>query len=400
MLILTILLALPVALLLLLCAVLWLECSAALVASRKPRSLPPTPPRLAVLVPAHNEAGGIQHTLEQLILQVEQPQQVVVIADNCSDATAEVARGVGVTVLERFNERDRGKGFALDYGLKYLAADPPEIVVMVDADCDLTPGTIDHIAHQSARTGCPVQSLYLMEKPLQPQAKDAVSAFAFKVKNLVRPLGLQQWGQPCLLTGTGMAFPWDVVRSVDLASGEIVEDMKLGLDLAIAGYAPQFCGDGLVLGRLPSVEAAATSQRTRWEHGHLQMLQRYVPPLLGSAVRQFRLDLLATALELAIPPLSLLVVLWVGVALVTVLVTLLGWVYIWPFVGIASAGGLLLISILGAWVKFGREDLPLQTLLSIPLYILWKIPLYFKFLRKPEAEWVRTERDGVESEKS
>lgn len=239
-----------------------------------------------------------------------------------------------------------------------------------------------------------------MEKPPEPQAKDAVSAFAFTVKNLVRPLGLWQWGQPCLLTGTGMAFPWAVVRGVDLASGEIVEDMKLGLDLAIAGHSPQFCGAGLVLGRLPSGEAAATSQRTRWEHGHLQMLQRYVPPLLGAAVRQVRFDLLAIALELAIPPLSLLVMLWVGVAALTLVLTLLGWVYVWPLVGIAIAGGLLLISILGAWAKFGREDLPLQTLLSIPLYILWKIPLYFKFLRKPEAEWVRTERDGVESEKS
>lgn len=371
---------------------------AALLAGDRPPALPETPPSLAVLVPAHNEALGIQRTLEQLVLQVERPAQVVVIADNCQDETAAIARSLGVTVLERFNEHDRGKGFALDHGLQHLAQHPPEIVVMVDADCDLTPGTIDQIAHQAARTGCPVQSLYLMEQPPQPQAKDAVSAFAFTVKNLVRPLGLRQWGQPCLLTGTGMAFPWSVLQGVDLASGEIVEDMKLGLDLAIAGTSPQFCGAGLVLGRLPTGEAAATSQRTRWEHGHLQMLQRYVPPLLGASLKQLRLDLLAIALELAIPPLSLLVMLWVGLTVVTVAVTLLGWVYIWPLIGMAIAGFFLLTSILGAWLKFGREDLPLQTLLSIPLYILWKIPLYFKFLRKPEAQWVRTERDAEREE--
>ncbi|MGB0564023.1 MAG: glycosyltransferase family 2 protein, partial [Spirulinaceae cyanobacterium] len=306
MLILTLVLALPVAVVLLLCKTLWLECMAALVASDRPPAPPTARPTVAVLVPAHNEALGIRRTLEQLILQVERAAQVVVIADNCSDETAAIARDLGVTVLERFNERDRGKGFALDYGLKHLAAQPPEIVVMVDADCDLTPGTIDQIAHQAARTGCPVQSLYLMETPPEPQAKDAVSAFAFTVKNLVRPLGLRQWGQPCLLTGTGMAFPWSVLQGVDLASGEIVEDMKLGLDLAIAGHPPQFCGAGLVLGRLPTGEAAATSQRTRWEHGHLQMLRRYVPPLVGASLQQLRFDLWTLALELAIPPLSLL----------------------------------------------------------------------------------------------
>lgn len=392
-LILTLFFLIPALVLLLLCGVLWLECMAAVLAPQRPRSLSVTTPSLAILVPAHNEAIGIQRTLEQLILQVEQPQSIVVIADNCTDNTADIARVTGVTVLERFNDRDRGKGFALDRGLQYLASQPPEVVVMVDADCDLTPGTIDQIAHQAARTGCPVQSLYLMAKPPQPQAKDAVSAFAFKVKNLVRPLGLRQWGQPCLLTGTGMAFPWSVVQRVDLASGEIVEDMKLGLDLAIAGHPPQFCGDGLVLGRLPSGDEAATSQRTRWEHGHLQMLTRYVPPLLGASLKQLRLDLLAIALELAIPPLSLLVMLWVGVTFATVVATVLDWILPWPGLIVAIAGFFLLTSIFSAWAKFGREDLPAKTLLSIPFYILWKIPLYCKFLRKPEAEWVRTERD-------
>ncbi|MGB0564701.1 MAG: glycosyl transferase, partial [Spirulinaceae cyanobacterium] len=95
---------------------------------------------------------------------------------------------------------------------------------------------------------------------------------------------------------------------------------------------------------------------------------------------------------------SLLVVLWVGLTALTVAVTVLGWVYLWPLVGMAIAGFFLLTSILGAWLKFGREDLPLQTLLSIPLYILWKIPLYFKFLRKPEAQWVRTEREATHEE--
>jgi hypothetical protein len=51
-------------------------------------------------------------------------------------------------------------------------------------------------------------------------------------------------------------------------------------------------------------------------------------------------------------------------------------------------------AILIAWVKFGKEELPLITLFKIPLYILWKIPLYFNFLFKRQSEWIRTERDS------
>jgi cellulose synthase/poly-beta-1,6-N-acetylglucosamine synthase-like glycosyltransferase len=190
-----------------------------------------------------------------------------------------------------------------------------------------------------------------------------------------------------------MAFPWNIVSQVNLASGEIVEDMKLGLDLAIAGSAPEFCPDGVVWGRLPSAESAATSQRTRWEHGHLQILRRYVPPILFASVRQLRLDLLAIALELAIPPLSLLVMLWMGVTVGVGILTGVGLIAPFPLMGCAIAGLFLLTSILSAWFKFGRDDLPVQTLLSVPLYILWKVPLYLNFFRKPQAQWVRTQRD-------
>ncbi|MCY7273212.1 MAG: hypothetical protein LH702_05575 [Phormidesmis sp. CAN_BIN44] len=54
-------------------------------------------------------------------------------------------------------------------------------------------------------------------------------------------------------------------------------------------------------------------------------------------------------------------------------------------------------AILAAWAKFGRVDLPLRELLAVPFYILWKVPLYLKFLIRPQKTWVRTERDEVKS---
>ncbi|HEY9641870.1 MAG TPA: glycosyltransferase family 2 protein [Coleofasciculaceae cyanobacterium] len=385
-------------------AVLFIECMSTLLPSRGSSRGPSRAtglstassphPKTAVLVPAHNEAIGIRPILEGLMAQLTACDRLIVIADNCTDATADIARATGATVIERQDAERRGKGYALDYGLRYLATDPPDVVTIVDADCVVQPGSLAKIAEQAIATNRPVQSLYLMERPAQPQPKDAVSALAFLVKNWVRPSGLDRLGFPCLLTGTGMAFPWAVLRDMKLASGNIVEDMQLGLDLAIAGHPPLFCGAARVTGLLPQQGQAAKSQRTRWEHGHLQTLRTQVPPLLRLAIQQNRLDLMALALDLAVPPLSLLVMLWLALATVAFGVAALG-ITGWPMAVVAAEGSLLLTAILVAWVKFGRSELPIQTLLAVPLYVLWKIPLYLAFLVRPQTKWVRTDRDSV-----
>lgn len=375
---------------------LFVECCAALLPERRlywAHGL--ARPKIGALVPAHNEALAIKATLDALFPQLAGHDQLVVIADNCDDDTADIARSTGATVIERHDADRRGKGYALDYGLKALASNPPEVVIVVDADCMVHPGTIDRIARLVATTGRPVQAVYLLDSPAQPTPKDAISALAFLVKNLVRPRGLARLGLPCLLTGTGMAFPWSVLSQISLASGNIVEDMQLAIDLAIAGYPTLLCPDGLVTGILPQQQQAATSQRTRWEHGHLQTLKTQVPRLLKESVQQRRFDLLALALDLAIPPLSFLVMLWLGAFILALVAAALG-VTPGPVRLLMLEGCLLATAILLAWVGFGRDRVPIQALLAAPVYILWKIPLYFKFLVRPQTEWIRTERDGKE----
>ncbi len=381
-------------------AVLFVECLAALLPSRRQTVSPISHPKTAILVPAHNEAAGIQPVLAGLMAQLTERDRLVVIADNCTDNTAEIARSTGAIVIERQDADRRGKGYALDYGMNYLAsaADPPDVVTIADADCVVQPGSLAKIADWAMATHRPVQALYLMERPAHPQPKDAVSALAFLVKNLVRPKGLDRLGFPCLLTGTGMAFPWALLRGVNLASGNIVEDMQLGIDLAIAGNPPLFCGEARVTGLLPQQDKAATSQRTRWEHGHLQTLLTQVPPLVKLALQQRRLDVLAIALDLSVPPLSLLVMLWLGVASLTAIAGFLEITWI-PALVLGGEGILLLMAILVAWARYGRADLPIQALLAVPLYVLWKIPLYFAFLVRPQTKWVRTERDPVNAPK-
>lgn len=373
--------------------VLFVECSAALVPDRCETRIPRVfKHRLAVLVPAHNEAAGIGVTLESLLAQLASPNSIVVIADNCSDETAAIARTFGVKVIERQDLERRGKGYALDYGLQFLAVDPPEAVVVVDADCIVHQGTIARIAGLAVARKQPVQATYLMAQPTHPGTKDSISALAVIVKNLVRPSGLMRLGLPCLLTGTGMAFPWSVISKVSLASSNIVEDMQLAVELAIAGHQTLFCLDAKVTGCLPKQEAAAKGQRTRWEHGHLRTLLTQVPELLKASIRQQRLDLLALALDLCVPPLSLFVLIWTIALGGALLAGASGASWI-PAICLAIEGIFIFVSILGAWAKFGRNDLPMLTLLAVPFYIMWKIPIYLAFLIRPQTKWVRTARD-------
>ncbi|MBD0361482.1 MAG: glycosyltransferase family 2 protein [Coleofasciculus sp. C3-bin4] len=381
-------------------AVLFIECSAAFLPTRGETWDTGVPrPRVAVLLPAHNEASCISATIETLLPQLTDQDRLVVIADNCSDETAEIARGFGATVIERIDPVLMGKGYALDYGLRFIEADPPAVVVMADADCIVHQGAIDRIARLADAVSRPIQSTYLMERPANPGPNDAVSALAFMVKNVVRPRGLDRLGQPCLLYGTAMAFPWSVIAHAPLANSNIVEDMQLAVDLAIAGHPSVFCEEAKVTGRLPQQKSAAKSQRVRWEHGHLKTLLTQVPQLIKASLGQRRFDLLAIALDLCIPPLSLLVMMWAAIMGGALLAGALGASWI-PAIFLAIQGLLILISIIGAWAKFGRADLPARTLLAVPFYILWKIPLYFAFLVRPQTKWIRTERDTVEAKES
>ncbi|MCX7595233.1 MAG: glycosyltransferase family 2 protein, partial [Fischerella sp.] len=118
-------------------------------------------PRIDVLVPAHNEAAGITATLQSLLPQLSEQDRPIVIADNCQDETAAVAQKAGAIAISRHDPQHCGKGYALDYGLQHIATDPPEVVVMVDADCIVHPGAIARIACLAKATTRPVQACLL-----------------------------------------------------------------------------------------------------------------------------------------------------------------------------------------------------------------------------------------------
>jgi cellulose synthase/poly-beta-1,6-N-acetylglucosamine synthase-like glycosyltransferase len=350
-------------------------------------------PSVAVLVPAHDEEPVIAETLARLSTELGPGDRVVVVADNCTDGTASVARAAGAAVVERNDEERRGKGFALERGVQFLECDPAEVVVVVDADCALAPGSLAALARAAARDDRPAQACYLARLPTSPRPVDTVSAFAFMVKNLVRPSGLARLGLPCQLMGTGMAFPWAILRKARLGTSAIVEDLELGLDLVIAGHPPRFCPEALVTSTLPGQASARVSQRRRWEHGHLSVLLGTAPRVLALGLARLDPVLLGVGLDLCVPPLSLLAlaatVVLAASALAAPLVASIA-----PAIIAGVALALVFASALLAWLRYGRADYEASVLIAAPLYALRKLPLYLDFLlgRRQQA-WVRTQRE-------
>jgi cellulose synthase/poly-beta-1,6-N-acetylglucosamine synthase-like glycosyltransferase len=359
----------------------------------RPRPHRPQPrSRCAILVPAHNEASGIPATVVNLRSQMRESDRLIVIADNCSDSTATAAREAGAEVVERADSERRGKGFALEFGLKHLESDPPDIVVLVDADTRAAAGSLDWLVHDAQWRQAPIQGVFTdVPTPASPGPREQWSAFALTFKNLVRPLGLYRLGMPCLLCGSGMAFPWGVIRKADLGTGNIVEDMKLGIDLALAGHPARFCPEArFVSDDAPTLDAAA-KRRTRWEHGHVATILTQAPRLLAGALRSGKVSLVALALELAVPPLSLLFFIQAFLGAACLLSWQLGGSAL-PALIWASGGGIAVVTILTAWAIFGRRLISPKFLCLLPVYVLWKAPIYLKLMVAPQRNWVRTER--------
>lgn len=346
---------------------------------------------LAVLIPAHNEGLVLAETLQTLLPTLPANCRVVVIADNCTDETPPIARRFGALVAERCNPNQRGKGYALQFGFAQLAADPPAAVVILDADCQVAPDAVRLLGEAAVATGRPVQGLNLCNCTAQVRPLQAVSALAFRFKNLVRMKGLSRLAGLCYLTGTGMAIPWPLVNTARL-DGNVVEDMQWGIDLAVAGHLPLFLPAARVNSPLAQSQQGAKTQRTRWEHGHLSTLLSQVPRLLVLAARHRRWNLLCLACDLAIPPLSLLVAVYVTMLVVTATFALVTKEAA-PALILFSITPLFCLAIVAGWFVHCRQVIPLRTLLAAPFYILQKLPIYSSFLWDRQRAWIRTERD-------
>ncbi len=347
---------------------------------------------VAILVPAHDEETGIGATLMAIRAAMAPGDRLLVVADNCSDGTASIARAAGAEVIERHDPSRRGKGYALDTGIRHLALSPPAVVIVVDADCFPERQALSWLTAAASKSGRPTQSLYLMTSPAGAPLGTKVSEFAFSLKNKVRQRGLHRLGLPCHLTGSGMAFPWATISTLDLADGHLAEDMKMGLKLALAGHPPLFCERAVVLSAFPETTTGLATQRGRWIKGHITLIStalRAIP----TALYQGKLFAALAAVATAIPPLTVFILLLGLLFAISLIASLL----------VEAALAAVLIALFNltvaltmtfvAWVNFGQQILPPRAALRAAWLILTRLasaPL--NLARSRTSSWIRTDR--------
>lgn len=347
---------------------------------------------IAVLMPAHNETKVIAAAVTATRAAMRAADRLLVVADNCTDDTAAQARAAGAEVVERHDPALRGKGFALAHGMATLAASPPDCVVILDADCDPSPGAIERLARITMARGRAIQACYLFRPDPAAGPVTRISNFAFMLKNRVRQRGMMRLGGTCVLTGSGMAFPWAQIAAADLANGEIVEDLVLGLRLAMAGTPPLYDDRAVVFSEGAPSDAETVKQRRRWEHGFVATALRFVPALLRPRACPGTRARLWTAWHLTVPPFMLLLAMAVVLAGLAGLATLTGLASAGLALGVIALAVVPVLATALAWLVAGRDYLGLRDLFRLPGYLLAKVGIWRGFVTAREKSWAKTGR--------
>lgn len=363
-----------------------LELLALSVAGLLPsRRTPEGRARVAAVVPAHDEEAGIARTVRALTASggAVPGFEVVVVADNCTDATAARAREAGARVLERTDRERRGKGHALGFAFGALLPEGWDGFLVVDADSVADAGLVPVVAAWLGAGADAVQARYVVLNP-EAAPRTRLMSVALMAFNVLRPRGRARLGLSCGIFGNGFAVSRATVEAVPYDAHSIVEDLEYHLRLVRAGRRVAFADEAVVRGEMPVGEAAAASQRARWEGGRLRMAAA-VPGLLVGALR--RPALLEPALDLLTPPLGLH-------AALLLLAAAVPWRpgRLWAAAGLAT----LVFHVAAAVRVGGGGRAELRALAQAPRYVLWKVLRAGGIVRaaRPGAEWVRTARDG------
>jgi cellulose synthase/poly-beta-1,6-N-acetylglucosamine synthase-like glycosyltransferase len=375
---------------------LFILAAAALFYRDESDSSPHPANHVTVLIPAYNEADLIERCIASLVDQTypSDHYDIVVIADNCTDDTAGLARGAGALVMVRNEPSATGKGRALRWAMDeiLMRQSPPDAVVVVDADSVAEPGLLGGLVGHLERGADAVQGEYLvLEEDESPRAQ--LRAAAILLFHRVRFAGRSVLGMPCNLVGNGMLFsrrllvahPWNAFTSA--------EDLEYSVDLRLAGIRPAFAGAARLRAPVPTSGRSAQVQRQRWEGGRMHVLRTRLPRLLAAIVLRWRVSLIDAAVDLAVPPLGLLALATVSGTVLVVALWLTGlvpgWlVYPW-LVAFVAIGGFVLVGL-----RAGRAPASMyRSLLRSPFFLVTKALGTVEVMKGSGGDtWVRTER--------
>ncbi len=356
-----------------------------------------TPPhvRFDIVVPAHDERQGIAATVASL-RAMDYPRdlfRVVVVADNCTDDTAERARLAGAEVLVREDREKRGKGYALEYAFeRILAEGRAHAVVVVDADTVVSPNLLRVFGSLVSAGAQAIQAEYRSRNP-DASWRTRLMSIALGSVHTLRSRARERLRVSCGLHGNGMCFTSALLRKVPYDAFSITEDLEYSIRLAEKGHRVVYAAEARVLGEMPTGERASRTQRERWEGGRSELARLHAPRLLMRALRDRDSIALDRAIDLLLPPLSTIVVtIAVGIVACAMLSLRAGVITGASWLWIAS-GVMVLGYAARGWQLSGTGSRGLGALLHVPFYLAWKLTLPLRRREHARGEWVRTARE-------
>jgi 1,2-diacylglycerol 3-beta-glucosyltransferase len=382
-------------------ALAWLAGSALylvvlLVAGRRPGARPSREPapeaRVVVLIPAHDEEAGISAALASVTAQDHPPHRldVIVIADNCSDHTATLAAGRGVTVWERVAPDAPGKPQALAWALDRMWQKLPhtEVVIIVDADCTVSPDLCSTIAAELGAGADAVQVPYeVANRAESPTA--ALRAAGFTLKHVIRARGRARLGLSCNLFGTGMGFSAKALRRVPWPQS-VTEDTELFVRLTRGGYHVAYVEGARVTSPMPASASQAAEQQLRWESGNARLARRELPGLIAQGLRRRDPQCLGAAAELAVPSQTLMASGGLGLLAVGVVTSDRRLI-----AGSVATIGAQTAYVLGGLTATGGAGLLFTALGHLPGFVAGRLGVLGRVASGRGARrWVRTDRRG------
>ncbi len=276
----------------------------------------------AIVIPAHDEETTIAVALESCAA-LDYPKDkvsVYVVADNCSDGTAEVAVDYGAICLVRHDDERRGKGFALEWALPQVLAAGNDAIIVLDADCQIdfhALTTFDRYLCDGARA---LQANYVVGNP-DASVTTYLLAIANALENDCFYAPKSLLGLAVMLRGTGMVFHRDILLQFPWHVRSVVEDSEYSLQLLENGIRIWFVPEVRIVSDFPARHDQLAVQRGRWIGGGLQIVTKHAPRLILEGLRSKRLVLLDAAVTMIVASRPLII----AQLLCSLLLSLLCW---------------------------------------------------------------------------
>lgn len=346
--------------------------------------------RLAVIIPVFNEERGLPRTIGSLLACDDPlpPGDLIVMACNCTDRTAEVARGLGCSVVERIDPARRGKGYGLDYAFRNLAASAYEAYVILDADTIVERNFLNEFRSLFANGAVAGQCILRVANPAA-NIRTRLMAIAFRAMTFLRPLARHRLGLSAGIFGNGFGVLASTVRRVPYECFSVAEDLEYHTELIRAGVRVEFLAGTAVSTEMCLTGAHAKPQRERWEGGRLRILMEQAPKLAADVVLRGRTALLEPLLDLLLLPLAYHVLLLALLALAAFFVS--GPLFVFAVISLLLVvAHVAMAMVLG---RAGKEDW--KALAMVPFYIGWKLMNLGGILKaaRKSTPWKRTARD-------